>query len=222
MKRLSELRYVAFGDSITYGVDHQLQYKKMPHPYPELVAEKLGFAEVKNLGVSGATLVAGREGRVCMTERILAYREPADVISILLGVNDYADSSPIGAPDDKGLLSVYGALDAALSYLTATYPDAYIFIMTPYEARISGVYHTVPNKDGYVLSELRDAIVTVADRYSVPVLDLFSVGGFAEEIEMPFSDGIHPTPDFVARRTAPDVAAFLRDELSAFLSKSGK
>jgi CubicO group peptidase (beta-lactamase class C family) len=48
------------------------------------------------------------------------------------------------------------------------------------------------------------------------------LGGFAEEIEMPFSDGIHPTPDFVARRTAPDIAAFLEGELSAFLSKSGK
>ena len=221
MKNYTSLKYIAFGDSITYGVDHRKEYKKMPHPYPELVAAALGFAEVKNLGVSGATLVTGRKNRACMTERMLAVKDEADVVSVLLGVNDYADGSPLGTPEDTDTTTVYGALDTALRYLTETYPDAFIFIMTPYEARICGVWHTVKNSAGYTLSEVAEGIFTVAKRYSVPVLDLFSDGGFAEEIAMPYSDGIHPTPDFVEKRTAPDIIKFLNDRLSAFLSKDG-
>ena len=206
----SDTIYLAFGDSITYGADHQNKYAKMKEPYPELVARTLGFSRVENLGISGATLVRGREGRACMSERILAYEGEGDLISVLLGVNDYADSSPLGAPEDRELDTVWGALDKVLRHLTEKYPRAKIFVMTPYETKINGVCGTEKNGAGYTLPDLAGAVRCVAARYSVPVLDLYSEGGFAEEIKMEWSDGIHPSPTFIKERTAPKVADFIR------------
>ena len=205
----SGITYLAFGDSITYGADHKNNYAKMAEPYPELVGQMLGLRCVKNLGISGATLVKDRVGRVCMTERILSCELEGDIISVLLGVNDYADSSPIGTPEDKDLSTVWGALDAALSHLKKRYPEAKIFIMTPYKTRIHGVDGVEKNAAGYTLPELADAVRSVAQRYSVPVLDLYLEGGFEEEIAIPGSDGIHPSPEFIKARTAPDVADFI-------------
>ena len=211
---LSDITYLAFGDSITYGADHANNYAKMPHPYPELVGETLGLCCVKNLGISGATLVRGRVGRACMTDRILSCELSGDLISVLLGVNDYADSSPLGAPEDKEPDTVYGALDTALRHLTEKYPRAKIFIMTPYETSIKGVSGTEKNSLGYTLPDVCRAVKTVAARYSVPVLDLYNEGGYREEIALPTSDGIHPSPDFVREHTAPQVAAFIKELFS--------
>ena len=203
------MTYLAFGDSITYGAEYARNYSKMDEPYPELVAKALGIGEVKNLGVSGATLVKDRVGRVCMTERILAYQGGGDIISILLGVNDYQDASPLGTPEDRGLDTVWGALDSALCHLSAKYPNAKIFIMTPYKTRIKGVDGTVKNKEGYNLPEVADAVRAVAARYSVPVLDLYNDGGYEDEIGTEGSDGIHPSQSFIRSRTAPTVADFI-------------
>jgi lysophospholipase L1-like esterase len=211
---LSNITYLAFGDSITYGADHANNYAKMPEPYPELVCAELGLRCVKNLGISGATLVRGRVNRACMTDRILSSELEGELISVLLGVNDYADSSPLGTPDDKEPDTVWGALDCALRHLTKKYPQATIFIMTPYETCIKGVPGTEKNSAGYTLPDVAHAVREVARRYGVPVLDLYRDGGYADEIALPTSDGIHPSPSFVKQRTAPQVAAFIRKILA--------
>lgn len=213
--KLSDITYLAFGDSITYGADHANNYAKMPEPYPELVAATLGFRSVKNLGISGATLVRGRVNRVCMTDRILSSELEGELISVLLGVNDYADGSPLGTPDDKEPSTVYGALDSALRHLTEKHPDSKIFIMTPYETCIKGVPGTDKNSEGYTLPDVAHAVREVAERYRVPVLDLYREGGYAEEIASPTSDGIHPSPEFVREHTAPQVAAFIEKILKS-------
>ena len=80
---LSELKYVAFGESITYGDDATPNHAQMDKPYPTAVKELLSLKEASNQGLNGATLVNANEG-ACRTLTILSYNENADIISVLL------------------------------------------------------------------------------------------------------------------------------------------
>ena len=55
----------------------------------------MNLEKVQNKAISGATLCSG-SGRTNMTANILAFNGEADIISIMLGVNDYALNMPLG------------------------------------------------------------------------------------------------------------------------------
>ena len=61
----SELTFVAFGDSITYGADLKIG-GRVEKPYPTVVSELLGLKSYENKGVSGATYTTNNLGLTCM------------------------------------------------------------------------------------------------------------------------------------------------------------
>ena len=205
----SELTYVAFGDSITYGADYTRNYSQMDYPYPVLVAESLGLLSVKNKGVSGATFCTNNLDRVCMTDRILSYTEQADIISVMLGVNDYMVSLPLGTIYDNTTDTVYGSLNLIAEHLTTTQKDSFVFFMTPYKCRRGSSTYKDQNSVGYTLGDLVDAVKTVAEKYGIPVLDLFNEGQYELEMYKNSSDGLHPSQEFVREYTAPQIAEFI-------------
>jgi lysophospholipase L1-like esterase len=134
----SSLCYTAFGDSITFGSDRSLSYAQMAHPYPEQVARLLKLASYDNRGVSGATFCENDLDRTCMTDNILSYREKTDIISVMLGVNDYSVALPLGENGDFSKRTVYGCLNMIAEHLTLVHGESFIFFMTPYKtARVS-------------------------------------------------------------------------------------
>ena len=199
----STLSYVAFGDSITYGADYTRNYGQMDDPYPELVAEELGLASYENRGISGATFCQNNVGRVCMTDNILAYKGDADIISVMLGVNDYAASLPLGDINDNTTDTIYGCLNLIAKHLTTNHKDAFVFFMTPYQT-------TIRKSNQYTLSDVAKAVKKVANLYDIPVLDMYSLGNYALEMNQEDSDGVHPSQEFIAEYTAPQIAEFLR------------
>ena len=89
----SDLDYVAYGDSITYGSEWCNQYNQMETPYPTQVQNILGLNSVNNQAISGAT-ASKHESLYCMSERILRYTGGTDIISVMIGVNDFNRSQP--------------------------------------------------------------------------------------------------------------------------------
>ena len=198
-----ELTYVAFGDSITYGADYTRNYAQMDDPYPELVARELNLSSFENFGVSGATFVANSLGRVCMTERILSFDGNADIISVMLGVNDYACSLPLGQITDTSNTTVYGSLNLIAKHLTTVCKDSFAFFMTPYKTTYNG-------NSPYRLIDVANAVKEVAQLYGIAVLDMYELGRYELEMYKSSSDGIHPSQEFIATYAAPQIAEFIR------------
>ena len=204
----SGLTYVAFGDSITYGADWSKNSandgSQMEDPYPKLVSEALGLVSHQNYGVGSSTFCSSdRPNLTCATDIILSYDGDADIISVMLGVNDWGYSLPLGTINDSDSSTVYGSLNLIAKHLTANHSDAFVFFITPYKTAIS------INTD-YPLSDIIKAIKEVAGNYNIPVLDMFTEGQFELEMYSEYSDGIHPSQEFVREYTAPMIAEFIK------------
>lgn len=204
--------YLAFGDSITFGAEYSKSYSQMDNPYPKLVSEQLGLKSYKNNGVSGATFVRSNINDFkCITDYVTSFNKSYDIISVNGGVNDFARSLPLGTINDTEVDTIYGSLDVIASFLTTNFSDSYIFFMTPYKAIIGDKHYLVNNSQGYNLRDVANAVIDVANKYSLPVLDLFNYGQYELEMYESYSDGIHPSQEFVKKYTAPQIAQFIKD-----------
>lgn len=207
----SDKTYLAFGDSITWGADYSRAYARMDNPYPELVTSELGLKSHVNLAVSGATLCANNLNLVCMTDRIVSYTQSADIVSVLMGVNDFNRSLPLGTIEDCSNTTVYGALNLIAKHFQTYYKNSFVFFMTPYKVAFSGKDSFTENSQGYNLLNVANAIKEVANNYGYPVLDLFNVGKYELEMYNADNDGIHPSQEFIRNYTAPQVAQFIKE-----------
>ena len=204
-ERFKQLTYVTFGDSITYGIDG-VDWGLMEDPYPELVSKELGFASFNNLAVSGATFCENTLGRTNMTKKILSYKGEADIISLMLGVNDCYVGLPLGTSESRDNTTIYGSLFLISEYLSQNYEDALIFYMTPFPAK--SCY--ADNSAGYNLEDVANAIKHVAALYDIPVLDMYLYSEY-ENAEMynPNGDGLHPSQSFMRDYASPKIVEFI-------------
>lgn len=200
---LDRRRFVALGDSITYGYLPQSDGDQMINPWPSLVAEDLGFAYYDNLGISGSTLAHGYRS---MSERLDSIPRDCTVLSVWGGTNDYTHDVPLGTIDDADNTSVYGALNVICSYVQENLPSCFVFLITPYQRRNDSHINT----EGYSLIAIRDAVLEIGEKYSIPVLDMYTLGRFDKEFSKPYSDGLHPSQSFVKSHTAPQIADFIK------------
>ena len=207
----SQLTFVAFGDSITYGADLIIG-GRIPTPYPTEVNNRLGFKSYSNLGVSGATYTANNSGRTCMTDIITSYTSHADIIGVLAGVNDYYAKAKLGTINDNDTSTIYGALHVSMSYLKENYSDSFIFYMTPYKCYFNGILWSEQNSLGYTLEDVSNAIKEVAEIYEISVLDLFTYGGFENVMYDKDCDGVHPNQKFVLDVMSPQIADFIKEK----------
>jgi len=207
----SMLTYVAFGDSITYGIDGNYRTGdanyRMTNPYPKLVGQTLGIGTVNNLGISGASFCPHTQ-RANMTQRILGFTGEADIISLLLGVNDFTSKHTLGDTTSRDNKTIYGSLYLISEYLTTRYPDAFIFYMTPFQ-------YKNPDNGTYTLEDVATAVKTVAAEYGIPVLDLYTYGMYENEMNVSPNDGVHPTQMHHINYTAPLICDFIRKHYDA-------
>ena len=203
-ERFSDLTYVTFGDSITYGVDG-VDWGLMEDPYPELVSRELNFKTFNNVAVSGATYCENSLGRTNMTKKILSFTGKADIISLMLGVNDCYVGLPLGTPESRDNTTIYGSLFLISEYLTENYEDALIFYMTPFPYRTC----YTNNSAGYKLEDVANAIKYVAAHYDIPVLDMYLYSEY-ENNGMNLGDGLHPSQSFMREFTTPKIVEFIK------------
>lgn len=199
------------GDSITQGVGASCEQNK----YVEVFARLTG-AKVRNYGISG-TRVARQHGvnpyGECYCDRIDTMDADADVVVVFGGTNDYGHGdAPIGKPDDKTPDTFYGACNYLACELMKKYPTATIVFLTPLH-RVNEDFSASQRPDGPVLKEFVDIIREVAEKYSIPVLDLWKMAGIQPNIEISkityMPDGLHPN-DAGHALLANRLAGFLR------------
>jgi len=210
----AELKYLAFGDSIPEGGNLESRSQS----YPNVAGSILG-CDVKNVAVGGSTFVRdpNKPIRHCIAEDVVAFCDTAgnyDIISVAGGVNDHSLAFPIGTIDDSTTETIYGSLNIIIQALLDRYPDAFIFLVTPLKYSDQYTNSETPNRAGYDLSDVSDAIKAIGAKYNLPVLDLYSTSGFetAENgMNHPDCDGWHPLKEFVSDYLAPQVADFIRE-----------
>lgn len=204
------LSYIAFGDSITYGYDFT-DGGRLDTPYPKKVGEILNLKAVSNMGENSATFVANEPTTPNKTADILSYKGTADIISVLLGVNDFGYNLPLGNINSKDNTTIYGSLHLIAEKLsTKQFENSYIFFMTPmpWESPF------VVNSQGYTLVDVCSAIKHTANKYGFDVLDLYNTSGFEEEISSGIGDKLHPSQNFVNEKLAPKIAKFIKDNIN--------
>ncbi len=191
---------IAFlGDSITMGdgVDRE------ENIFWNRVAAKTG-AQCFGYGIGGTRIAKQRIPMDPIWDQDFVSRvdtmiPDADIVVVFGGTNDYGHGdAPFGSPEDQTADTFCGALNVLYTKLYARYPDAQLVVMTP--------THRGPEREGPLtgdgvrrvatMQQYVQAIRDAAERFSIPVLDLWAAGGLAPQVPelrrkyMP--DGLHP------------------------------
>ncbi|MBQ8236109.1 MAG: SGNH/GDSL hydrolase family protein [Clostridia bacterium] len=212
-------KLIAFlGDSITFGIGASAP----EHRYSTVTARALGAVE-HNMGISGTVMCSGGH-RLCRLPDIDQIPQDADLVFILLGINDFdqcvvseeATYYALGTPDNSDTSTIYGAANAFCQKLSLRFGKTTTKVVfgTPIESGWNssvapGVSDNFdPNKRcacGHTLRELCEAIASTAASYGFAVCDLNrEVHVTAED----FIDGLHPN-DGGMQKIADVLKAFL-------------
>jgi lysophospholipase L1-like esterase len=190
------------GDSITEG--HGAS--SVENCFVSLVGRNYGLAEARNYGIGGTRFArqekpsANERWDLDFCKRVYEMDPDADAVVIFGGINDFGHGDrPIGSPEDRSAETFYGACHELFSTAISLYPGRPIVVLTP----LHRLNEDNPRGDGnkaeatLPLSGYRDIIKTVAEYYSLPVLDLWAVSGLQPKVDvirekfMP--DGLHPS-----------------------------
>ena len=107
-----------------------------------------------------------------------------------------------------------GQLNAMFTYLIDAYPHSFIFMMTPlHRSHEEEASFNTKNPNSLPLIEYVRIIRQMAERYSIPVLDLYAVSNLNPELpiikETFMPDGLHPN-DAGHTRIASRLEGFLK------------
>lgn len=197
-----------FGDSITWS------YNKIK--WSNLAAQSLGSTATIN-GVAGSTY-SKADGRTDSAVERVADIKDQDLVVVWFGVNDFHYGRPLGEFNNGDVSTVYGAVDNVLDTLISNNVTAKIMVMTPMK---NHGYKTSPdsftkNSVGLYQIDYVNAIKQVADKYSLPVLDMYAESGIAAfndtQASQYLMDGLHPN-QAGEYRVAKRVVDFVRSHL---------
>ena len=204
------------GDSITAGCGTTDFATK---PFHQLIAKKYGMAIARNYGIGGTRIAkqikpsASERWDLDFCSRFSQMDDDASLVVVFGGTNDFGHGdAPVGDKNDRTPETFYGGCHYLMSGLIEKYPDARIVIMTPLH-RISEDNCVKENGlDGVRLVEYVNIIKEIAEYYSLPVLDLWSVSGLQPRVavikEKYVPDGLHPN-DLGHERMAEVIGNFL-------------
>lgn len=201
--------WVAFGDSITYGViSTGAATTEEGTSYADYITENVKpntFARFYNCSVRGIGWVnTGNEGEDFDDMLALYTGEPANVklVTIMLGINDYLSLEVIGdesATDDDGTIS--GAVKSGLKKIAQEFYKAKVVVISPLN---STSYGTVDNgycrgtslNNPHSLQDVSDIIAYWADKYGIQFINELSEGFINNyNIGRYLLDGLHPSQE---------------------------
>lgn len=183
------------GDSITEGA----AASSIEKTYVYLVGKLLN-AEVRNYGVSGTRFarqyVPSESPRFDLDFCLRAEQmnHDADLVFVFGGTNDYGHGdAPIGKLGDKTKDTFYGAIDQLINELLSHYKKEQIIFIPPlYRRDEDNPYgEGFKAKPGPTLSEYRNFMLEVLNKYQIEVFDIKDIFGKEENNDLYF-DGLHP------------------------------
>lgn len=184
---LSGKRWVIFGDSFSNDTTYD---------YVATVKNNLGLIATTNAvaGAQIADMVDTLDARIAAN---FAYLNLFDIISLHVGVNDFANGSiPLGTINSTvGDGSYAGQLMYFIQTALSNNPSIKMYIITPPEANGAGVaYHGTNSPAGWTLNELSQLIGQICAKYSVQCIDLYALSNLnLQTIPTLLGDGLHPS-----------------------------
>ena len=189
--------FIALGDSITFGFGAG---DPASRNYTYQISKELGITAY-NEGVSNATVQnRSNDDDISFVNRSKTIDfARADTTIIFGGTNDFAQNLPIGEIDDTDEKTFCGALNNVIKNIYTSKPNAKILMITPsWRARINdaNVYVDVEknaNSKGLYLRDYVEAVINIAQKYHLPVLDLYHTFNVNElNYKRWLADGLHP------------------------------
>lgn len=195
-----EKEVVFIGDSITEGVGGIMDAAGNKMSYVNYVDEVLDFKSVLNHGKAGRTVANYGDKELSMDASIdnLIHID-ADIVVILIGVNDYLYYSPqkrFGGLDNGSTAGYCGALQSFVEAVERNYPDKEYFFVTTYQllsadGSVYTDYSGTPSFNDYMQVQR-----TLADRYGYHMIDIYNSGFMSTQDAVTTAnlipDGIHP------------------------------
>ncbi|MEF2649284.1 SGNH/GDSL hydrolase family protein [Collinsella tanakaei] len=219
-KTLKEMTICCFGDSTTWGDDGNGGGGN-DMSWTVHLGALLGGATVENYGVKGSRIAVKSDRNDSFVERLDAVDDRADIYVVFGGVNDFSRNVPLGEPGSTDVHEFYGALDYLIRTISKRTPRSKLVFMTP--CKTSGKCEkdipasTEANHLGLTQEVYVRAILDVCERYSVPVIDLYSQSGISpflpEHRALYMPDGLHYSPagyERLAHRIAAGLFAVCR------------
>ncbi len=198
------------GDSITQGVGVSCPENR----YPDRIAAKYGTKKINNYGISGTRFACQQQKEEEIDYQDFSLRsetldKESDIIVVFGGTNDFGHGdAPIGTFSDRTPDTFYGACHIIMQNLINNHPNAQKIICTP----IHRETEDIPCSRGIVLRDFVNIIKEVAEYYSLPVCDLWSISGIQPAVpiikEMYCPDGLHPN-DAGQKLLADKIANFI-------------
>jgi len=180
------LNYYALGDSLTLGAGST----SGRYSYADILHAKFNFNSFTKLAVGGVTAMP-TSGRSELATQVNAIGTDADIITIMIGVNDFAVGNPLGDADAV-LQKPYASLDRSLSFLEAfrycletikrNHEQARIYVILPLQATWTG---PLP------LDQFRAAEMKIANYLSIPIISTNTESGLWAGGTL-MLEGVHP------------------------------
>ena len=163
-------KWVCVGDSLT---EHNVRALKNYHDY---VSEETGISVI-NLGVSGTGYKNAYNGSQPFYQRITEVPTDADVVTIFGSGNDLGYE--LGNIDDNTEETICGCINLTIQRLIEHFPTCKLGIVTP-----TPWWTYTPNIANNKMMMMCDAIIAIAQKYSIPVLDLYRESNLHPNIEI--------------------------------------
>lgn len=212
---LEGLKVNFLGDSITEGAGTTAPEFR----FVNVFARKTG-ATVRNYGIGGTrigpvrhTMSRNPRWDLHYLDRVEGMDVDADLVVIFGGTNDFGHGDGIlGSFEDEDEYTFYGAMKSLCRRVINRYPTSRIVIMTPLHRASEAVVVNELGLPCRPLSEYVRAEREVAEYFSLPVLDLWSVSGIQPcdpVLRTTYTaDGLHPN-NRGAERIADCLIGFL-------------
>lgn len=192
--------YYVIGDSITWQDGHVYGgTNDVAVGYPTLVGESLGFKSVINKGIAGASIAKNKNypsnGSILLDNDFSDVKN-ADLVTILVGTNDFKLDVPLGKINNDEERFFYGSYNKLIYLLKKINPKVEIVLVTPLHRDNSNYKSDTINDAGFQLSDYQQAIINIAKKFNLKVIDLYRNSIIQEETLYKYTiDGLHPNND---------------------------
>lgn len=178
---------IFFGDSITWGERADKDGVRVTSPYPSVFGNITG-ATVINVGVRGATASTVQENS--FAAQITANTDNianADYCFVCFGVNDFSKNVDVG--NELTTQSFYADYVAGINSIIEINPAIEIIIILPPPGKGATTKKYWTNDKGIKIDDYRDAVMDIAAKKRLRVVDFGKVGINADNAETYYPNG---------------------------------
>ena len=180
----NEKTWLTLGDSITKANGYQI-----------IVKEKLGFSNVDNKGMNGQTMAYQKNNKSTYSIGKNINYKKYDLVTIFIGTNDFRYNKKLGKIKESNYdeMTFIGSYQMLIERILSSNPEVDLVLITPLQRTKDGYDINYINKAGNKLVDYVNGVKALGEKYSLPVLDLYSTSGFTSDtMDVYTRDDLHP------------------------------